>query len=241
MTSEPERLQKIIAQAGIASRREAEEMITSGRVSVNGKTVIELGTKAVFGQDKIAVDGKKLVSEKKVYILLNKPKGIVTTLKDPEGRTTVLDLIKDIPERVFPVGRLDYNTEGILLMTNDGELSQTLTHPSRQIDKTYHVKVKGLPKEEELDILRTGVKLSDGLTRPAVVNIIDIDRTKNISTLEIIIHEGKNRQVRRMFEVIGYYVRNLKRIKFASLSLAGLNRGQYRHLLQSEIETLKKI
>lgn len=237
----PERLQKIIAQAGIASRRDAEELIVSGRVSVNGRTVTQLGAKAVFGRDKITVDGKKLHAPKNVYILLNKPKSVVTTLKDPQNRKTVADLVADVPERIFPVGRLDYNTEGLLLLTNDGELARALTHPSSQINKTYQVKVKGTPREEELDILRTGIKLDDVMTEPAIVNVINIDRAKNITTLEVVIHEGKNRQVRRMFETIGYNIRNLKRVKLASLDLSGLHRGQYRHLHPDEVEALRKL
>lgn len=236
-----ERLQKIIAKAGVASRREAEEMITSGRVKVNGKVVTALGTKASLARDKITVDGKRLESEKKVYILLNKPKGVVTTLKDPENRKTVSELVPEIQERIFPVGRLDYNTEGLLLMTNDGDLAQLLTHPSHEIKKTYLVKVKGVPTEEKLDVLRKGVKLEDGVTAPSVVHLLEVDREKEVATLEIAIWQGKNRQVRRMFEAIGYLVRNLKRVQFAFLDLGGVKRGQYRKLLPSEIERLKKL
>ena len=236
-----ERLQKIIAKAGVASRREAEEMITSGRVKINGKVVNTLGTKASLAKDKITVDGNRLESEKKVYILLNKPKGVVTTLKDPEGRKTISELVPDIKERIFPVGRLDYNTEGLLLMTNDGDLAQLLTHPSHEIKKTYLVKVKGVPSEEKLDILRKGVKLEDGVTGSAVVHLLEVDREKEVSTLEIAIWQGKNRQVRRMFEAIGYVVRNLKRVQFAFLDLSDVKRGQYRKLLPSEVERLKKL
>jgi 23S rRNA pseudouridine2605 synthase len=236
-----ERLQKVIAQAGIASRRDAEELITAGRVTVNGKVVTELGTKIEPRKDRVAVDGKPLKAEKYVYILLNKPKGVVTTLEDPRGRKTVADIVAKIPERIYPVGRLDYNTEGLLIMTNDGDVTHALTHPSHEIAKTYLAKVEGFPPEEKLDKLRVGIKLEDGVTAPAKINIVDIDREKQLTTLEIVIYEGKNRQIRRMCETIGYPVKNLKRIQYAFLTLEGLHRGQYRQLLASEVEELKRL
>ncbi|MDD4602063.1 Ribosomal large subunit pseudouridine synthase B [bioreactor metagenome] len=236
-----ERLQKIISQAGIASRRHAEKLISDGRVTVNGAVVTELGTKVEPRKDKVAVDGKLIVSEKYVYILLHKPKGVVTTLNDPQKRKTVVDLIKDIPERIYPVGRLDYNTEGLLLLTNDGDLTNALIHPSHNIRKVYLAKVHGVPAEEKLDLFRVGMKLEDGLTAPALVNIIEIDKEKNSTTLEIIIHEGKNRQIRRMCEKIGHSVIQLKRIKFAFLDLKGVRRGSYRYLHQNEVEELKRL
>ena len=234
-----ERLQKIIAQAGLASRREAENLITAGRVSVNGKVVTELGVKVNAAQAKIRVDGKIIAGEKPVYVLLYKPKGVLTTLQDPRGRKTVVDLVKDIPARIYPVGRLDYNTEGLLLMTNDGELTNQLTHPSRHVDKTYVAKIQGLPPEELLDKLRAGIRLEDGQTAPAIINVRERDTEKNLTTLEIVIHEGKNRQIRRMCEAIGHEVKNLKRIKMAFLTLEGLRRGQYRHLTAAEVQALK--
>lgn len=236
-----ERLQKIISKAGLASRREAEKMIVEGRVSVNGKVVTELGTKIDIKKDKVFVDNKKIAIENMVYLILHKPKGIVTTLKDEKGRMTVIDLIKDVPERVYPVGRLDYNTEGLLILTNDGELTNKLIHPSFKIYKTYIAKVKGIPAEEKLDILRVGVRLEDGITAPAKVNIIEIDKSTDSAKIEIVIHEGKNRQVRRMFEAIDCPVRSLKRIKFASLNLDGLARGKYRYLSENEIEALQRM
>ncbi|MBP2664387.1 MAG: rluB [Firmicutes bacterium] len=236
-----ERLQKVIAQAGVASRRDAEELIKAGRVTVNGKVVTELGTKVEPKQARIAVDNKPIKAEKYLYILLNKPKGIITALEDPQGRKTVADLVADIPERIYPVGRLDYNTEGLLIMTNDGDLTNTLTHPSHEIEKTYLAKVQGYPPEEKLDKLRVGIKLEDGMTAPAKINVIAIDREKELTTLELVIHEGKNREIRRMCEAIGYPVKNLKRIKIAFLTLEGLRRGQYRQLLSAEVEELKKL
>lgn len=237
-----ERLQKIISQAGLASRRDAEHYITDGKVTVNGKVVKELGAKANKDRDVIMVEGKRIRSEKYVYILLNKPKGFVTTASDPEGRKTVLDIITDVKERIYPVGRLDYNTEGLLLLTNDGALTHSLIHPSHKIYKTYIAKVEGVPLEETLDILRAGVRLPEGdKTASAKMHIIDIDQQKNISTIEITIGEGKNRQIRRMFEMIQHPVKNLKRIKFSFLTLIGVKRGQYRHLTMEEIRKLKTL
>lgn len=236
-----ERLQKVIAQAGIASRRDAEELIKAGRVTVNNKTVTELGTKIDPRRDRVAVDGKPLQAEKYVYILLNKPKGVITALEDPRGRKTVADLVADIPQRVYPVGRLDYNSEGLLLMTNDGNLTHALTHPSHEIAKTYLVKVQGYPPEEKLDKLRAGIKLDDGMTAPAKINIVAIDHEKALTTLEFVIFEGKNRQIRRMCEAIGFPVKNLKRVKFAFLTLEGVRRGQYRQLHASEVQELKRL
>lgn len=237
----PERLQKIISQAGVASRRHAEELITAGRVTVNGLVVAELGAKVEPGRDVVAVDGRPLAGEAKVYVLLHKPRGVVTTVTDPRGRRTVTDLTADIAERLYPVGRLDYNTEGLLLLTNDGALTHALTHPRHEIDKTYIATVVGKPSEEKLDRLRMGVKLEDGTTAPARVRMTGYDLEKNATTLEIVIHEGRNRQVRRMCEAIGHPVDKLKRTKFAFLTLEGVRRGSYRHLEPEEIERLRKL
>ena len=236
-----ERLQKIISQAGIASRRDAEEIIKAGRVKVNGQVITEMGLKFDSERDKIIVDGKLIRAEKHVYILMNKPKGVVTSLNDPEGRKTVADLLHDVKERVYPVGRLDYNTEGLLLLTNDGELTHALTHPSNEIGKIYRAKVIGLPTDEKIDLLRTGIKLEDGVTAPAIVRVMEYDRNKNITDVEISIHEGRNRQVRRMFDAIGHPVRNLKRVQMAFLVLEGLGRGRYRHLEAHEVARLKAL
>lgn len=235
-----ERLQKIISQAGIASRRHAEELIVSGKVTVNGKTVTELGTK-VEKWDSVAVNGKSLKPQNFIYILLNKPKGYVTTMSDPQGRKKVTDLVTAIPERIYPVGRLDSNTEGLLLMTNDGELTHGLTHPSKHVDKTYIAKIEGRPVETKLDLLRMGIRLDDGETAPAQIRQLEYDSERDLSKLEIIIHEGKNRQIRRMFETIGYPVRSLKRIQFAFLTLEGVRRGQHRPLTASEVAELKRL
>lgn len=235
-----ERLQKVLSKAGIASRREAEKLIASGHVRVNGNVVTTLGTK-VNSRDSITVDGKKIAAEEKVYVLFYKPKGIVTTLSDPEGRRTVFDYVNNISQRIVPVGRLDYNTEGLLLLTNDGDLINKLTHPRHHVDKTYQVVVLGIAPEEKLDLLRAGIQLSDGITAPAKVNLSEYDYVKNVTKLEIIIHEGKNRQIRRMCEAIGHPVRALKRTQMAFLNLQGLRRGQYRMLTDDEVAALQKI
>lgn len=216
-------------------------MITAGRVTVNGKLVKELGTKVDPLKDKVRVDGKPIRSEKPVYLLLYKPKGTVSTLSDPEGRPTVVSLLSEVDQRVYPVGRLDYNTEGVLLLTNDGDLTNALLHPSRHVEKTYIARIQGIPTEETLDRLRAGVKLDDGLTGPAEVYLLETDREKNDSRIELTIREGRNRQVRRMCDAIGHPVKQLKRISFAFLTLNGLKRGQYRHLTADEVQRLKAL
>ncbi|MDI3546658.1 MAG: rRNA synthase [Halanaerobiales bacterium] len=233
-----ERLQKVMAHAGIASRRKSEEIIAQGRVKVNGRVVTELGTK-VFPDDIIEVDGKIITEEKKIYLLLNKPAGYVTTVDDPQGRKTVLDLIKGVSQRIYPVGRLDYDTSGLLILTNDGDLTHFLTHPSHQIDKTYRVEVKGHPGRSDLRKLAEGVELEDGITAPARVN--SIRRRKQTTLFNITIHEGRNRQVRRMCEKIGFPVINLKRIAFAFLRLDGLPEGEFRFLSDQEVRRLKDL
>jgi len=200
-----ERIQKIMAHGGIASRREAERLILDGRVTLNGKVVEELGTKADTEKDYIKVNGKLITRpEPKTYVILFKPRGYVTTSKDPEGRPTVMELLEKVKVRVFPVGRLDYDTEGLILCTNDGDLAHRLQHPSHEIPKTYLVKVDGVPTQEGVLKLRNGVKLRDGMTAPARVKIIK--KAEANSWLEIIIHEGRNRQIKRMFEAIGHTV-----------------------------------
>lgn len=233
-----ERLQKVLSQAGIASRREAEKIILANRVKVNGKVINQLGTKVDPAKDNISIDGKKVQKQKKVYYLFYKPRGVITTLSDPQGRKSIIDYVKNLSEKVFPVGRLDYNTEGLLLLTNDGELSQLLTHPKNHVKKTYRVSVVGIVKEEVLDKLRIGIKLEDGMTAEAMVNLIEYIHEKNLTVFDITIYEGRNRQVRRMCDAIGHPVRYLKRTKFANMTLSGLKRGSMRELLAEEVKKL---
>ena len=235
-----ERLQKILSRAGIASRRTAEQMILNGRVAVDGKIVNELGTKFDVAVNKISVDGK-IISyiEEKIYILLNKPQNVLSSAKDDRGRTTVVDLITDVSERIYPVGRLDYDTEGLILLTNNGELMNALLHPKFQINKTYLAKVTGNVTKDKLERLQNGILLDDGMTAPAIVRVVGKSNTE--AKIEITIHEGRNRQVRRMFSAIGCEVKKLKRIKFANLTIQDLKIGQYRRLNEIELENLYKM
>ena len=237
-----ERLQKLISQAGIASRRAAEKMISAGKVIVDGKVITELGQKFSLTENVIIVDGKKInAPAKHVYYLINKPKGYLSTVKDERGRRTVLDLLPEVSQRVYPVGRLDNNTEGLLLITNDGILMNGLLHPKFEVKKTYIAKVTGIPSDQLLAKLRNGIMLSDGMTAPAEVERLATDADNNESRIAITIHEGRNRQVRRMFQAIGSEVKTLKRIKFAQLDLTGVKRGGHRKLTQKEIEALYKL
>ncbi len=233
-----ERLQKVLAQAGVASRRKCEEMITAGLVEVNDAVVTELGTKVDPAHDVIKVKGRLIKQESKVYVLFHKPKGVITAVSDPKGRKVVTDYMKGIKERVFPVGRLDYDTEGLLLLTNDGDFSNALTHPSHEVDKTYLATVNGVPHGDKLDKLRKGVMLEDGMTAPAEVEYYDVDPEHKHSIISITIHEGRNRQVRRMFDAIGFPVQRLRRISMGNLTLFGVARGRYRHLKPAEIKEL---
>ena len=230
-----ERLQKLIAQAGVCSRRAAEEIISAGRVSVDGKIVRELGAKADPLRNKIRVDGKLLrFDTEKIYLLLNKPRGYVSTVHDDRGRRTVLNLLgENFSERVWPVGRLDLNSEGLLLLTNDGDLTNALIHPRFEVEKTYRVKISGVVTEEKLDRLRAGIELDDGLTAPAEIFLLE----ENL--VEVTIHEGRNRQVRRMFAAIGCDVKRLRRVKFAGLTLKNLRVGKFRALTADEVTMLK--
>ena len=234
---EPERLQKYLASAGVASRRASEALIQEGRVSVNGKVVRELGTKVTPGVDKVLVDGKPVQQEEKmVYLLMNKPAGYVTTVKDTHDRQTVMDLIADVPYRVFPVGRLDFETEGLLLLTNDGEFAYRMTHPKFKMVKTYVATVQGNLTEERLRTLRNGVQLEDGMTAPAEVKIVRRENHRTI--VEISIHEGRNRQVRRMFKAVKNPVLELKRISIGPLQLKGVHPGAYRYLNSGELKAV---
>ncbi len=233
-----ERIQKIISRAGVTSRRKAEELILQGRVTVNGKTVTELGSKADAARDHIKVDGKLIrPAQTQVYLILNKPRGFVTTLSDPQGRPIVTRLLRGVRQRVFPVGRLDYDTEGLLLLTNDGELAHGLMHPSFEIPKTYLVKLKGVLSDEEIKKLEGGVRL--GETRTAPCKVKKIRRLAENSWIEVTLHEGKKRQVRRMIENLGHRVLRLQRIRYAFLDLKGIAPGRYRHLSTQEVKRLK--
>ena len=235
-----ERLQKVLAKAGVASRRHSEELILSGKVKVNGKFVTELGTKVNPLKDRIQVNGKPLpAAEKKVYYILNKPRGYVTSLNDDRGRKTIMDILEGIEQRVYPVGRLDYDSEGLLLLTNDGELTQALTHPSHKVKKTYQVTVKGIPEMEQLKAMAKGLELEDGLTAPADVKLVSIGEDR--AGLEVSIHEGRNRQVRRMFEHIGHEVLRLRRVRIGSLGLDKLKSGEFRPLTLKEIRELRTL
>ena len=232
------RLQKFLAEAGIASRRKAEEYIMQGRVKVNNKVVTELGTKIIPDKDIILFDDNEVKNKtKNVYILLNKPIGYVTTAKDQFNRDTVLDLVK-VKERLVPVGRLDMYTSGALLLSNDGDFVYKITHPKHEIDKTYTVTLIGIVTNEEVESLRQGVKIDDYVTKPAKVKILKTDVEKNISRLEITIHEGKNRQVRKMCEAIGKKVKALHRSKIGNISVKDLKIGQWKYLNEKEVDYL---
>lgn len=232
------RLQKYIAMSGLASRRAAESMIDEGRVKVNGKTVNEQGVKVEIGADDVSVDGKPIkIRDKKYYIMLNKPVGYVSTVKDQFDRPAVTDIIKkDLDARIFPVGRLDYDTEGLLLMTNDGDFTYRVTHPKFKMDKTYIAVIKGGITISGLNQLRRGVKIEDYTTSPAEVKILDA--YDGHTRLEITIHEGKNRQVRKMFEAVGCKVAALQRIKIGTVELGNLPLGRWRHLTSHEVTYL---
>ncbi len=232
-----ERLQKIIAQTGLASRRSAESLITSGRVKVNGRVVTELGSKADPRKDKIEVDGQRVMAEHLVYVLLHKPRGVVTTLSDPEGRPTVAELVRGIGTRVFPVGRLDFATSGVLLLTNDGEFAQALMHPKAKVPKTYVLKVRGEMEEKDLERWEKGVKLEDGMTLPAEARHIRHEDGK--TWFEITIFEGRNQQIRRMGDATGFPVFRLARVSFAGIGHEGLRPGQFRMLTLDELKNLK--
>lgn len=233
-----ERLQKYLANCGIASRRKCEEYILQGKVKVNGETVTELGTKINPEKDVIEFENKKVrENTKHVYILLNKPIGYVTTAEDQFGRDTVLDLVK-VRERIVPVGRLDMYTSGALILTNDGNFVYKVTHPKHEIEKTYTVTVKGIVQNSEVEQLRQGVQIEDYITKPAKVKILKTDTEKNISRLEITIHEGKNRQVRKMCEAIGRKVLALHRSKIGGIGVKDLELGKWRYLSPKEVEQL---
>ncbi|MGM9916649.1 pseudouridine synthase [Anaerotignum sp.] len=238
-----ERLQKFLAEAGVASRRKAEELIAQGKVKVNGKVVTEMGMKIDPAKDEVTYLDKKVTTKdtKMVYIMLYKPEGYVTTAKEQFGRPAVMDLVKGVKERIFPVGRLDYDTSGLLLLTNDGDLTYKLTHPKHDVDKTYIAKLYGIPDEGALQKFRRGVVIDGKRTKPAKIQIIDKDKDGRFCTAEIIIHEGRNRQVRKMCEAIKHPVAQLKRVATGELKLGDLQKGKYRHLTEKEVKYLKKL
>lgn len=234
------RLQKFMAQCGVASRRKSEEIIIDKRVKVNGVIVTELGFKIDPLHDIITIDGKRIKHrEKKIYIIMNKPKGYVTTVSDEYNRKTVLDLVKGIKERVYPIGRLDYDTSGLLLLSNDGELANKLIHPKYEVVKTYIATVKGKPNEENLEKFKNGLEIDGYTTSKADIEILNSVNDKSVVKIQI--HEGKNRQIRKMCEKIGHPVTSLKRIAIGDLELGTLKKGCWRFLNDNEIEYLKKI
>ena len=228
-----ERLQKVIASSGITSRRKAEELITAGKVKVNGEVVTELGTK-VTDKDRIEVDNVLIAKELKEYYLLNKPRGVVTTTSDDKGRKTVVDLIPT-NARIYPVGRLDYDTTGVLLLTNDGDFANILMHPASEVEKVYMAKLKGIIKGEHINTLKEGIKLDDQVVKPPRVKLKKVDQKTNTCMVQISIHEGKNHQVKRMFEAVGFEVLKLKREREAFFDLKDLQSGEFRKLTPKEV------
>ena len=234
-----ERLQKVIANSGLTSRRKAEELILNGKVTVNGRTIITLGTQ-VGTNDVICVDGREINKEEKVYYLLNKPREVICSVSDDKNRKTVIDLIND-DRRIYPVGRLDYDTTGAIIITNDGDFANLLMHPKNEIDKCYVAKIAGLLSPKEMMTLKTGVLIDGVKTRKARIKVKKVDKENNTSIVEITIHEGKNHQVKKMFEAVGHEVLKLKREKIAFLDLTGLKSGEYRKLNHKEVTTLYSI
>lgn len=233
MADNQERLQKIIAQSGLTSRRKAEELIVAGRVRVNGVIETTLGRK-VSPRDEVEVDGIPLHKEKQVYYVLYKPRGYISSVADDKGRDTVVSMMEDVTERIFPIGRLDYSTSGILLLTNDGEFAHHLMHPKFEIEKVYVTKIKGIPSEETLKRLRKGIRDKGDLLKATAYRVLSTDTRKNTMILEVKLHEGKNHQIRRMMDGLGYPVMKLKRERFGPMTLAGLQPGQYRPLTRQE-------
>lgn len=237
-----ERLQKVMAEAGVASRRASEKLIATGHVQVNGQTVTTLGTK-VAAKDKIEVDRVPLHREKQVYYLLNKPRGVISSAHDEKGRRTVVDILREdeIEERIYPVGRLDYDTTGLLLLTNDGALANKMMHPKFAVDKTYVAKVKGLISNDDLKQLRTGVKVDGRRTKPAKTRLKGTDREKKTSIVQLTIHEGHYHQVKRMLAAVGHPVIKLHRESYGFLNLQGVQPGDYRELRPEEVKLLNRL
>jgi 23S rRNA pseudouridine2605 synthase len=237
-----ERLQKVLAAAGVGSRRQCETIIAAGRVAVNGTIVTELGTKADPDKDSITLDGKPVgAAAEKVYILLNKPPGYTSTRSDPHAEKTVMELVKGIDAFLYPVGRLDVDTAGLLILTNDGEFTKLMSHPSHEVEKTYVAVVRGRITATDLTNLERGIELEDGVTAPARTRLIAASQQTNTSTVEIAIREGKKRQIRRMFAVVGHRVERLTRIRIGRVDLKGLREGEFRKLTKREIGELRKL
>ena len=238
-----ERLQKILSAAGVASRRAAEVLITQGRVTVNGTTVLELGTKADAEHDDIRVDGVRIhIATRRRYIVLHKPRGYMTTRKDPQQRDTVFDLLPEVKDYVYPVGRLDYDSEGLLLLTNDGELAERLMHPRHEVEREYHVRVRGVPAERAMERLRSGVVVEGRRTAPASVAFVEsgLGAREDQALLSVVIHEGRTRQVRNMCEAVGHPVVRLRRVRIGPISDPDLRVGEHRDLTETEVSRLRK-
>lgn len=236
------RINKYIASCGVASRRKAEELINAGRVKVNGKIINELSFQVDENNDRVEVDEKLIgLEERLVYIMLNKPEGYVTTVKDQFDRKSVIDLVKDVGERVYPIGRLDYETSGLLLLTNDGDLTYKLTHPKHEVDKTYIATLKGIPTLNEMKNFEKGLYIEDYKTAPAKIKVLKKNEEKNYCVCEIKIYEGRNRQVRKMCRAINHPVMNLRRKAMGKIVLKDVEIGQYRYLTQEEIDYLKTV
>ncbi|WP_010622210.1 pseudouridine synthase [Paucilactobacillus suebicus] len=236
-----ERLQKVMAEAGVASRRQSEKLIVAGHVKVNGNVITELGVK-VSNNDNVSVDDVPLSRQRLEYYLLNKPRGVVSTAHDDKGRKTVVDiLVDDVDTRIYPVGRLDYDTTGLLLLTNDGDLANKLTHPKYEVDKTYVAKVQGIVTNDDLKQLRLGVMVDGRKTKPAKTKITNVDQKKKTTIVQVTIHEGRNHQVKKMLKAVGHEVIKLHRESYGFLTLAGVPGGQWRKLRTSEVMQLKEL
>ena len=239
LENKPQRLNKILSSAGLASRRKADQWISAGRVEVNGCVVTKLGSTAIWGKDSIRLDGKEISeSPEKIYLMLNKPFGYICSLHDPEGRPLVTDLLREISQRVYPVGRLDFDSLGLLLLTNDGEWTYRLTHPKYQIPRTYKVTMEGKITDQAMNRLRSGVHLHDGPSGSS--RVILVSRNGRQSLIRMTITQGRSRQVRRMLEAVEYRVVHLVRISYGNLQLGALKNGQYRYLQDTEIVAMKK-
>lgn len=237
------RINKFIAASGVASRRKAESLVLEGRIRVNGEVIQDLSYQVDEENDRVTFDSEEISvrNEKPVYIMINKPEGYITSVKDQFGRKSVSDLVSDIKERIYPVGRLDYETSGLLIMTNDGDLTYKITHPKHEMDKVYIASVRGMISQEEKHNFENGLKIEDYITSKAKLKVIKYDKDKNYSVCKVTIHEGKNRQVRKMFQAINHPTMNLKRVQVGKINIGDLEIGKYRELTRDEVDYLKKI